>query len=201
MRKRQASSSAQVPGPSGTEPKQTGRRTSVQIPVRRKAGRKSARCHRRRQGFGPEPSGRTELRPGSCETGRPRMQVHGLPGRPEASAKGKPAGTRNRCFGGGSAGQQDLGPRFRNCQAANRQGFGPDGEPAGKPKGAQALEGPRRIADRAPGSAHETRNRPSGLPRLPGLVSNRYGTVGAGGNVSPHFCWAPGPLDRVGRLV
>jgi len=190
MRKRQASSSAQVPGPSGTEPKQTGRRTSVQIPVRRKAGRKSARCHRRRQGFGPEPSGRTELRPGSCETGRPRMQVHGLPGRPEASAKGKPAGTRNRCFGGGSAGQQDLGPRFRNCQAANRQGFGPDGEPAGKPEGAQAPEGPRRIGIRAPGSGPNLETAQRGLPRLPGLVSPAKGQWGLAATPAPITLWS-----------
>lgn len=123
------------------------------------------------KGFGPEPSGRTGFRPGSCETGGPRAQVHGPPGRPEASAKGNPAESRNRCFGGGSVGQQDPEPRFRNCQAANRQGFGPDGEPAGKPKGAQASEGPRRNGTRAPGSGPDLETARRGLPRLPGLVS------------------------------
>ena len=158
-------------GTFGCRTEKAGRRASVQAPARQKAGRKSARCHRRRKGFGPQPSGRTGFRPGSCETGGPRTQVHGPPGRPEASAKGNPAETWNRCFGGGSSGQQDPEPRFRNCQAANRQGFGPDGEPAGKPKGAQAPEGPRRIGARAPGSGPNFEKAQRGLPRLPGLVS------------------------------
>ena len=56
-------------------------------PVRRKAGPRFARRHRRNRGFGFGLPGRTGFRPGSCETGGPRTSVHGPPGGTEASAE------------------------------------------------------------------------------------------------------------------
>jgi len=65
--------------------------------------------------------------------------------------------------------RREAGRKFQICRAANRQGFGPVGEPAGKPEGASALDGPRRKRRPSPRFRRrrlETAQR--GTPRLPG---------------------------------
>jgi hypothetical protein len=102
--------------------------------ARRKAGRKSARCHRGGRDFGPRRVGQDRVSARELRSGRPGTQVHGLSGRAEASAEaflpGGETELRLRLATGGSR-----NPGSGSAEA-NRQGFGPDGEPAGKPKGA-----------------------------------------------------------------
>jgi len=134
----------------------------------RKAGLRSARRHRWNPGLRPEdPPGRTGLRPGGCETGGPRVSAHGPPGRTEASAE-DPAGRGPEASAEGPQGWE-AGRKSQICRAANRQGFGPVGEPAGNPDGASAPDGPRRKRRRSPRFGRrrlETAQR--GTPRLPG---------------------------------
>ena len=115
----------------------------------------------------PDLSGRTGFRPGSCETGGPRTQVHGRQAEPRLRLRIQPfpepkLRPRVRDW-------REEGRKFRIRQAANRQGFGPVGEPAGQPDAASAVDGPRRKRRRDP----RFRRRPletarRGTPRLPG---------------------------------
>ncbi len=140
--------------------------------------------------FGSDLPGRTGLRPGSCETrqdpgfrsmaclAEPRLRPR-IPPDAElpASAEDPP--------------KREEGRKFQIRRAANRQGFGPDGEPAGKPEAASPVNGPRRKRRRNPRFRRrdfETAQR--GTPRLPGRV-RRDGTVGAGGNAGPHYRSGP----------
>jgi hypothetical protein len=70
---------------------------------------------------------------------------------------------RNRRFGKGDAKAGEAIPGSFVRQAANRQGFGPVGEPAGEPDGARASDGPgRAMAKGTPGSrARVLRSRPA----------------------------------------
>ena len=123
-------------------------------------------------------SGRTGLRPGSCETGRtqdfgpwtcqaePRLRPR-IP--PDAEPRLRPEEPPRR----------EEERKFQICQAANRQGFGPDGEPAGKPDAASAADGPRRKrTPGAPGSAPRPRNRPARNASPPRLGSTRRDSGG-----------------------
>ena len=155
-------------------------------PVRRKAGSSDRRAaNRRRGGFGPGSVGQDRVSARELRSGRPRTQVHGLPGRPEASAQGVPAkgGTglrlRIRRRRGGGTPVPHLPRRTARASALT-------GSRRGNRKGRKLWKDPGRSAARAPGSGVASKQ-PSGLPRLPGLVSNRDGTVGAGGDVSPHY--------------
>lgn len=124
-----------------TGPDQAGHRTSVQDLSGGKRD-ESPRTATGRTGTSVHgPSGRTGLRPGSCEPAGPRISVHGLPGRTEASAK-DPASQAGSDFGPGGA-VTGTGSQIPLCQAANRQGLGPDGEPAGNLRKASAFAGPR----------------------------------------------------------
>jgi hypothetical protein len=94
---------------------------------------------------------------------------------------------RPECRKGGKRGCE-----FPIRRAANRQGFGPVGEPAGKTsKAAPAGERtPEKAARKPPVSAPPTRNRPA-LDASPPRQGSGAGTVGAGSDAGPHYCfWA-----------
>ena len=182
----QASSSAQVRGL--RVPRQTGRNRASACCLSGRSGTKVGALspveaglrlgdHRAGPGFGPGAAKRQtqDASPWTVEA-EPRLR----PGKPAVHGQG---------FGGGT-GRRRSEPRFRICRAANRQGFGPDGEPAGKPEGAQAPEGLRRTAPEPPAQVRP-RNSPKRTASPPRLGDPRRGTVGAGGNVSPHFLFGP----------
>jgi hypothetical protein len=135
----------------------------------------------------PDQSGRTGPRPGSCESGGPPNPGSGTVGQTRGFGRGiLPAADRS--FGTGAAAD---GSR-------NRQGFDlPSGEPSGlRPcrgargeteRGRNALEGPRRTGARAPAQVRSSK-KPSRIASPPRPGVHRDGTVGAGGNVSPHYC-------------
>jgi hypothetical protein len=87
MRKWQASLSAQRFSNLRVRNRQAGTGFGP-APARQKAGRKSARCHRRGKGFGPLCVGQDRASARELRTGRPRAQVHGLPGRPRGFGRG-----------------------------------------------------------------------------------------------------------------
>ena len=173
---------------------QTGSRLRpVERPAR--AGRKSARCHRWKSRFGSMTVGQDRASARELRNGRPGTQVHGMsrqnPGLGQGTRHFRPR-LRPRTRRRGPE------PRFRNCRAANRQGFGPDGEPAGKPDEAQAEDGLRRTKPN-PRFWPVPRKSPKRTASPPRLGDTRRGTVGAGGNASPHFILVllPGPCgDR-----
>ena len=155
---------------------------------------------RKRQGFysahpNQEPSGlwggkrqaRPDASPGGMSGGKRDLRIGAAPtGRkPIASARGG--------FSGGT------GLRLGGREAANRQGFGPVGEPAGKSDEGLLSSGLRQAGHRTFGfdPACET-------AREGGLASQawaaRDGTVGAGGNVGPHYLWAA-PQARLGLVA
>lgn len=93
----------------------------------------------------PEGSGRTGFRPGSCEPGMdPELRLMAMSGGTKASAE-DPAQREFTGFGPGKRQGREEGREFRIRRAANRQGFGPVGEPPGKPEEASALNGLRRM--------------------------------------------------------
>ena len=136
-----------------------------------------------------EGSGRTGFRPGSCEPGMdPAFRRMTMSGGTEASAE-DPAGRDDRGFGLCNRQGKEEGLTFRIRRAANRQGFGPVGEPPGTPGGLR----PRRTPeDAGPGFALVTapRNRPSRTARFGGTANE--GTVGAGSDAGPHYCLGVG---------
>lgn len=112
-------------------------------------------------------SGRTGFRPGSCETagtqGFGRWTCQAEPRlRPRIASAIAPR-LRRRCGDDGNGGRESP-----ICQAANRQGFGPDGEPAGNPEGARSPEGLREAAVWTPGSGMVSKppSRTASPPRL-----------------------------------
>ena len=96
--------------------------------------------------------------------------------------------TRNRRLRPRNRRWREAGREFRIRRAANRQGFGPDGEPAGKPEcGFGSGRTPEEAAPGPPVQARHLETAQRGMPRLPGRFT-REGTVGAGGNAGPHYC-------------
>ena len=121
------------PRTGGTDRRDTGSHDPG--PARQKAMSSGERAATGSEGASaPEGSGRTGSRPGSCEPGGPRASAHGPSGGTEASAE-DPAGRGITDFGPGNRQGKEEEREFRIRRAANRQGFGPDGEPAGKPEG------------------------------------------------------------------
>ena len=106
----------------------------------------------------------------------PRISVHGLSGGTEASAE-DPAG-RGTPASADDPPRREEGCKSRIRRAANRQGFGPDGEPAGKPEAASAANGPRRKRwPEPPVQAQRPRNRPArnASPPRPGSTRRDSG--------------------------
>ena len=121
------------PRTGGTDRRDTGSHDPG--PARQKAMSSGERAATGSEGASaPEGSGRTGSRSGSCEPGGPRASAHGPSGGTEASAE-DPAGRGITDFGPGNRQGKEEEREFRIRRAANRQGFGPDGEPAGKPEG------------------------------------------------------------------
>jgi hypothetical protein len=125
----------------------------------------SARCQRVEVGTSVSiaPPAETGLRPGACE-----IRQHQDPGPWTARQTVILRPLRLRPSGGGDGTTEPSGSG--SAERVNRQDFGRVGEPAGKPERAQAREGLRRIGARASAQVRP-RTAPSGLPRLPGLVS------------------------------
>jgi hypothetical protein len=155
-------------------------------PARRKAGLRSLRRHRRGKRFGADLSGRTGLRPGSCETGGPRTSVHGRQAEPRLRPR-HPAINGTKASAAGPRWGEE-GREFQTAERRTARASALVGEPAGKPAPALAGKGPRRKRRREPpvyGAA--TRNRPARDASPPRLGSGK-GTVGAGGDAGPHYC-------------
>ena len=147
--------------PSGSRNRTGGTPDFGPGPVRRKARLRPARRYRRGRSFGFLFAGQDRgFGPGSCETRQgPRISVHGLV-------------RRNRSFGFGSCRTRDQrlrpaepprreqGLRFQIRRTANRRGFGPDGEPPGKPDWASAPSGLRRMRGRGFGSGYRSSKPP-----------------------------------------
>jgi hypothetical protein len=102
-------------------------------PARRKARLRPARRHRRRRSFGSLSFGQDrKLRlSGAAKRQGPRTSVDGPARRNQGFGPGS-RGKRNQRLRPEEPPRREDGLRSRICQAANRQGFGPDGEPAGK---------------------------------------------------------------------
>jgi len=142
--------------------------------------------------------GRTGFRPGSCETGGPRTSVHGRQAEPEASAE-------DPAING-----PELRPRDRDGGKRDVSSEPPNGEPpglrpwSGSPRGNRLRLRPEKdpggSGARTPGSGAATRNRPERDASPPRLGFSK-GTVGAGGNVGPHYCSGPSraSVDCVSR--
>jgi hypothetical protein len=108
-----------------------------------------------------------------------------MSGGTKASAE-DPAGRGFKGFGRRNCQGKEEEREFRIRRAANRQGFGPDGEPAGNPERASALDGLRRMRGQDPVLVTAPRNRPLRKACLGG--TGREGTVGPGSNAGPHYC-------------
>jgi len=190
MRKRQASKSAH-PGPkepSGSEDEGTGGMKGTQVPDIPSGGRPvfglgaatgESRELRLRGSVGQDRVSARELRTGRTQDASPWPARRNLRPRPQGSCRLQGLASARRREGG------NRGFRFSIRQAANRQGFGPDGEPAGKPEdGLRPGEGPRKPAPEPPVQVR-FRNRPRGLPRLPGWVSPATGQWGPAATPAP----------------
>jgi hypothetical protein len=149
------------------------------------AGLRFARRHRRGGASAARRRAGPGFGPGAANPAGPRISVHGLSGGTEASAE-------DPVFSGTAASAGVPKRRGRGCEfpirrAANRQGFGPDGEPAGNPEGGFGRRRtPEEAAREPPVSAPPTRNRPArdASPPRQGL---RAGKVGAGSDAGPHY--------------
>jgi hypothetical protein len=137
-------------------------------PARRKAGLRSTRRHRRGRSFGSGFAGQDRASARELRNRRTQDLGPWTPGGTEASAEDQ------AIFGTAASakepGWREAGRKFQIRQPANRQGFGPVGEPAGKPRSGFGRHGtPEEAAPRTPGSRRrplETAQR--GTPRLPG---------------------------------
>ena len=149
------------------------------------AGLRSAHCQPVDRGASASRSlGQDRASAGCCETADPGLRLRDRQAEPrlrprilpDAEPRLRPPEPRGR----------EAGRKSQICRAANRQGFGPVGEPAGKPEEASASDGPRRKRRfEPPVRAPPTRNRPArdASPPRPGSSN---GTVGAGGDAGPH---------------
>jgi hypothetical protein len=111
-----------------------------------------------------DPSGRTGLRPGGCETGGPRISVYGRQAEPRLRPRILPDAVPRLRLSGPQG--REAGRKFQICRAANRQGFGPVGEPAGKPEGVSASDGPRRKRRFEPPVRSAANSKPPSAGRL-----------------------------------
>jgi hypothetical protein len=167
-------------GPSGSGPARAESGTSVCAPPPAE------------KGFGPDRSGRTGLRPGGCEPADPafrRMAVRRNQGlRPE-----DPAGCGTEASAEGPR-RQERERELSIRQAANRQGFGPVGEPAGKPDPASAGDGPRRERWMSPRLIHPFSKPPGAWnaspPRLGSNAKGQWGPAAM-----------PAPINLCGRWL
>jgi hypothetical protein len=136
-------------------------------------------------GFGPDRSGRTGFRPGSCETADPGFrsmdcQADPRP-RPRIPPVAEPRASALRNREGGE----------RNASSKPPSGEPPGLRPwSGSQRGHRKRLRPRTDSGRKRQKSPRLRRRfletaQRGTPRLPGRVL-REGTVGAGGNAGPH---------------
>ena len=170
-------------------------------PARRKAGLRSARRHRRRRASAPDRSGRTGLRPGSCEPAGPRASAHGLARRNQGLRPEDPAG----CGTKASAEEPPKAGReaqaFESAKRRTVRASALTGSPRGNRKTASAEDGPRRKRWHEP-PAHSSvpRNRPErGTPRLPGWVQTRRDSGGRQRCRPPLSCAPDGRCRRSRR--
>ena len=129
-------------------------------------------------------SGRTGLRPGSCEPGRTGAQVNGLPGGTFGFGRKDPAGSNAWLRpGGGKVGKEGFGSRSAKRRTARASAL--TGSPRGNRK-----EGFGLIKD--PGDRYQNPRFESGfetaragLPRLPGWVPPATGQWGPAATPAP----------------
>lgn len=164
-------------------------------PARQEAGSSDRRAATGSKGASaPDVSGRTGFRPGSCEPdGTQGLRPYG----PSGGTGGFGPRILSTAKSGASAFEDARGMEeereFRHRRAANRQGFGPVGEPPGTPGGFR----PRRTPeDAGPGPVLVTAPRKSPSRKACFGGTGREGTVGPGSNAGPHYCLDLSPSRR-----
>jgi hypothetical protein len=102
--------------------------------------------------------------PGAAKPADPGLRLMDRQAEPRLRPRILPdAGPRLRLSG---LQRREAGRKFQICRAANRQGFGPVGEPAGKPEGASASDGPRRKRRFEPPVRSAANSKPPSAGRL-----------------------------------
>jgi len=177
----QASSSAQVRDL--RVPRQTGRNQASACSCPAEAGRKSARCHRWKQGFGSGTIGQDRVSARELRNGRPRTQVHGLSRQSPGFGQGNLPFTAKASAEARDGGDRNLG--FGSAVRRTARASALTGSQRGNPKERKL---PKDSGERPePPAQVRPRNSPKRTASPPRLGDPRRGTVGAGGNVSPHF--------------
>jgi hypothetical protein len=155
-------------------------------PARRKAGLRSARRHRRGRSFGSGIAGQDRVSARELRNRRTQDLGPWTPGGTEASAEDSAAfGTRASAE---DPGWREAGREFQIRQRRTVRASALSGSQRGNRMRLRPPKDPGGSGARTPGSGAATRNRPERDASPPRLGSGN-GTVGAGGNVGPHYLW------------